>query len=51
MRCIKTINKKGLILQNGKELLVARAYSEAKHRYMEYMIQGVKQEDRVYHGI
>ena len=45
LRCIKTINKKGLILQNGKELLVARAYSEAKHRYMEYMIQGVKQND------
>lgn len=45
LRCIKTINKKGLILQNGTELLIARAYSEAKHRYMEYMIQGVKQDD------
>ncbi|MCD7994495.1 MAG: LytTR family DNA-binding domain-containing protein [Clostridia bacterium] len=38
LRCIKTINKKGLILQNGTELLIARAYSEAKHCYMEYMI-------------
>lgn len=45
LRCIKTINAKGLILQNGKELLIARAYSEAKHRYMEYIIQGVKQDD------
>lgn len=45
LRCIRTINKKGLILQNGKELLIARAYSEAKHRYMEYMIQRVKQDE------
>lgn len=44
LRCVKSISKRSFIMQGGTELLIARAYTEAKHRYMEYMIQGVKQD-------
>ena len=37
--------KSGFIMADGKQLTVTRLFSEARHRYMETMIKGVRHHD------
>lgn len=40
LTCVKSITGKGFLMPDGTKLNITRTYTEAKQRYLEYMING-----------